>query len=434
MNLEDLFRLGARAALRKIEMREIEPSAYWQSCVSRILEREPEIGAFVSLALAHEAIVPIGDAMLRGIPVGIKDIIDTIDFPTRYGSPIYNGFRPPRDAYVVAALKNAGAMIAGKTETTEFAGPSPARTRNPHRLSATPGGSSAGSAAAVASGMLPLALGTQTAGSVIRPAAYCGVVGFKPSFGQIDTTGIRPAAVSLDTVGLFARDVMDAGLLAAVLSSDPDLAIGPSDKTSLRIGLWRPQDFSKASSAVQAAFGDIVDILGRRGIPLHEIPETDVAERAGDAARLILAVETSRSTAFEMRHAPEQVSALLKETIAFGEQRSAVELADARQTIRRAAVALEELMANRGIDILITPAAPDEAPEGLGLTGDPKFNRIWTALGVPVLTLPQCYGPRGLPIGIQLVGRQNQDRRLLEAAVEVESLLRLEYGDIFVVR
>jgi Asp-tRNA(Asn)/Glu-tRNA(Gln) amidotransferase A subunit family amidase len=433
MTSDNLFSQGACAALRVIEARGLPSSALWNSCRQRITNCDADIGAFVCLAGDIRPGPVIQPSGLEAVPVGIKDIIDTIDFPTSYGSAIYQGFQPPRDAYVVASLKRAGALIAGKTHTCEFAGPAPAPTRNPRKRTASPGGSSAGSAAAVAAGMVPLAIGTQTAGSVIRPAAFCGVIGFKPSFGLIDTTGIRPAAVSLDTVGLFARHVEDIARLASVLIEDPELATLPGEEGTPRLGLWRTHDFFAASSAIQSAFEEAAGVLAGMGFELLNVLPPSEFACASQASRLVLSVETRRSTASEMLSAPGQVSQQMQDAIRSCAQATSADLRNARETLGRASAAFDTLMDERGLDILLTPAAADEAPDGLDWTGDPIFNRVWTGIGVPVITLPQCFGPRQLPIGLQLVGRRGQDRRLLVAATMIETAFRRTYGNIFAV-
>ena len=429
--MQELWRLGACEALAGLAAGAFRPSELWGSCLARISQRDEKIQAFEVLA-DFGAERPAVTGPLAGLPVGVKDIVDTIDLPTCYGSPIYAGFYPPRDAFVAAVLRRAGARIVGKTVTTEFAGPEPSRTGNPHNPIASPGGSSAGSAAAVASGMVPFAIGTQTAGSVIRPAAFCGVVGFKPSFGLIDITGIRPAAGSLDTVGVFARSVADAGLLASVLAGWPALAQVKPAEGALRVGLWHGPEDHCAQPAILAARDAARAILEKDGVEVVDIDPPDVFDMVEAAARTVLAAETWRSTASELVHYPERVSKRLREITDTGEKVSWEGLAEARQRLSRASKTYEAMVAERRLQAVMVPAAADEAParksDG---TGDPVFNRVWTALGVPAITLPLCHGGRGLPIGVQFVGTKGGDHLLLSLAQRAEAAITSYNGAPF---
>jgi len=418
MTQPEAWQLGALEALRDIGADRVAQGHLWSACRARIADVEPEIGAFVRV---NETASWREMGPLAGIPVGIKDIVETIDMPTEFGSPIYKDYQPPRDAYVVAALRRAGAVIAGKTETCEFAGPAPARTRNPHQLSASPGGSSAGSVASVASGMLPLAIGTQTAGSVIRPAAFCGIVGFKPSFGRIDTTGIRPAGVSLDTVGTFARCVADAAWLADILQGRaPAKPLVPASG-SLRIGLWHPAEIDQASPSVLSAFDMAAKRISKAGHIIVPVVLPPSFHHAEAAARVILQAETARSTASELLHSPDLVSAGLQAVCEAGATLSVEALWNAQDTIATARQEFAIALGDAGLDAIMTPAAADEAPADRSWTGDAAFNRIWSAIGAPAITLPQCLGARALPIGLQLVAPFGQDDRLLAIAGHLES-------------
>ncbi|MDS9469180.1 amidase [Paracoccus sp. MBLB3053] len=419
MHGQELWRLGAVEARRLLGPEGLASGRLWDACRERIVARDPAISAFLRVNPSRGPFPASGPA--TGIPVGIKDIIDTIDMATEYGSPIYAGHRPPRDAWVVAGLRMAGGVIAGKTATTEFAGPNATITRNPHDLTASPGGSSAGSAAAVASGMIPLALGTQTAGSIIRPAAFCGVVGFKPSFGEIDTLGIRPACTSLDTVGIFSRSVEDAAWLWALLARRP--AVPDMPAASLHIGLWRPAEMDKASASVQSALEAAANALSRAGHRVVDLALPPAFVHAESAARIILEAETYRSTASELLHAPDQISSTLLDVVMAGSRIEAGILDQARRTIARAEREFAQLVEETDVDVVITPAAADEAPADPSWTGDAVFNRIWTAISAPAITLPQCYGERSLPIGLQLVLPRSRDQALIHAATVIDRIL-----------
>lgn len=415
------WKLGALEARRTLDADKFQSGWLWRACLERIEERESAVHAFVHLDKSANA---APDGPFAGIPVGIKDIYDTIDMPTEYGSPIYAGFRPRRDAYAVAALRRAGAVIAGKTVTTEFAGPHPSVTRNPHDLSASPGGSSAGSAAAVACGMLPLAIGTQTGGSVIRPAAFCGVVGFKPSLGAIDATGARPAGISFDTPGVFARSVEDAAWIAGHLAECPDWTRAEPRSGPLRLLVWRPAEMDAATAAVARAFERAASQLSEAGHRLTDARLPDSFSRAEAAARTILSAETARSTASEMLHSPALVSPEIRAICAEGASIIAEALRAARRTIAEAERDFAAAMEASGADAAITPATADEAPADLSSTGDPVFNRIWTAIGAPSIVLPQCAGARGLPLGLQIVAPRGADAALIAAAAAIERPLR----------
>jgi amidase len=358
---------------------------------------------------------------LCGVPVGIKDIIDTADMPTECGSPIHQGHRPEADAACVARLRQAGAVILGKTVTTEFAAFKPPITRNPRDAVRTPGGSSSGSAAAVACGMVPAALGSQTAGSVIRPAAFCGVVGFKPSYGAIDITGVKPFAPALDTLGTFARTVDDAALVARVIGDGPLAAPEAGDLSPPRLGLCRPREWPEADAATHETFDIVLARLAAAGATTETF---DMPARFADLTEVqntIMIGQASTSLAWEYQNHADQLSdrlrAAVEESLAYPPGRLDAALAEA-EACRADADALFG-----DYDLLITPSAAGEAPTA-ETTGDPMFNRIWTVLHGPCLTLPAANGPKGLPIGIQLVGRIGDDARLISWARWVETVLR----------
>jgi Asp-tRNA(Asn)/Glu-tRNA(Gln) amidotransferase A subunit family amidase len=398
---------------------ELTAQALLAACLERIAAEESRVQAWEWLEpeRAMEQ-AQAADANPRpplyGLPVGIKDIIDTKDFPTSCGSPVYRDRRPTSDAACVAALRAAGAVILGKTVTTEFAAYTPGRTRNPRRITHTPGGSSSGSAAAVAALMVPAALGTQTAGSVIRPASFCGVVGFKPTFGRLQMDGVHPLAPSLDTLGVFARALEDVPLLLGALGIPIDEA--PRGRPT-RVGLWRSELWRLATPAAQACVEGAARALAAAGVRVQDVELTVEGWSLAEAQATIMAVESASSLAHLRLSHPEALSArlrmLLDEGSAIPPARYRAALAAAEAGRRKAKEAFLE------VDVLLTPSAIGEAPEGLGATGDPAFNRIPTLLGLPCLNVPGALGPEGLPVGLQLVGRAGGDADLLTVAAWV---------------
>ena len=420
-------RLSAAEAARRIARGELTSEALVGSCLERIAAREPDVQAWAwldaDLALRQARALDREPARrpLHGVPVGIKDIFDTADMPTEYNSPIYRGHQPKWDAACVALLRRAGCVILGKTVTTEFAHLHPGKTRNPHNPAHTPGGSSSGSAAAVADQMVPLALGTQTGGSIIRPAAFCGAVGCKPSFNSINRAGLKFAAESLDTIGVLARSAEDAALGLHVLSGRalPDFK-QPGGRTP-RVGLCRTPRWRDADAATHAAIERAAAQLAKAGARVadFELPEGGAAlfEEHGK----IMNYETARALAWEYLNHPDKISATLRPRIEEGWQlsREAYDAARAlgRDCRRRLADRMKEY------DFLITPSAPGEAPATLETTGSSVFNRVWTLLGVPCVTLPFGSGPHGVPLGVQLVGPFDGDSGLLAWAHWAERAL-----------
>jgi len=358
-------------------------------------------------ARAHEP------GALHGLVVGVKDIVDTADQPTEYGSPIYAGHQPRADAGVVAQLRAAGAVVLGKTVTSELAVYTPGPTANPHRVTHTPGGSSSGSAAAVATGMVDVALGTQTAGSVIRPASFCGVFGYKPTYGTVTTAGVKPVAPSLDTVGWFARD---PALLDRVRVALTGRAPAAPRSIAPRLALVRVElRLDTVEHAARAA--------AEAGAIVTELLLPAAFDGLGDDHTAVMAYEAVRSLAWEWTTQRERLSPNLQRVLATGETTSAD---DYDAIVRRAAsarTACDDLFAAGGFDVLLTAAAPGEAPEGLGSTGDPRFARLWTLLGLPTVSVPGLTGPSGLPIGVQLVGRRGADAELLACAAWLADVL-----------
>ncbi|HZS81501.1 MAG TPA: amidase [Stellaceae bacterium] len=417
--------LSARNAAARIAAGSLSSEELTRICLDRIAEREAVVGAWIHLdperALAEARRRDrAGSGPLRGLPIGVKDVMDTHDMPTAYGSPIYAGHRPAADAACVALARAAGAVALGKTVTTEFANAHPGKTANPHNRAHTPGGSSSGSAAAVADGMVPLAFGTQTAGSVIRPAAFCGIVGYKPSFGLIPRTGVKPLADSLDTVGVLARDVADAAFFAAALSNRPELEPGAAMPTP-RIKLYRAPEWPQADAATHAAIEAAAERLRRAGAEVTEEGAAPEHQDLGAAHKVIMEYDSAGCLAFERLTHWDQISAILRERLASGAAISGAEYDEAWRIVERARLALPRLLGEA--DALLVPAAPGEAPRGLASTGDAVFNRCWTMLHAPCVTIPAGRGPNGLPLGAQLVGRVGDDARLLRAAAFLERAL-----------
>jgi Asp-tRNA(Asn)/Glu-tRNA(Gln) amidotransferase A subunit family amidase len=394
--------------------------AVLDACFARIHAREDVVGAWETIDEAAARRIAGMNLVgpLAGLPVGVKDIIDTVDLPTGYGSKAFVGHRPAADAACVAALRYAGAVVLGKTVSTEFASMHPGKTRNPHNPKHTPGGSSSGSAAAVADGMVPVALGTQTAGSVIRPGSFCGVVAYKGSYGWTDTAGIHPLAPSFDTLGFYARAVADIAPVRAALAKDARERVAARKPM---IGLCRTPQWDQAGPGTKSVVEGAFEKLRAAGATTFEV----VCPPSWDDL-----VETHRR--FMLREMPAvfetiiaehgaKISKGFKQQVEEGASISAVEAAALAQAIadRRGDFAR---MIGRG-EIWLTPAAPDEAPAGIERTGDPLFNRLWTLLGGPLMSIPAGRGAKGLPVGVQLVGAPGADDDLLDAAAWVEAAL-----------
>ena len=409
----DPSRLTATQAASRIRAGTLRPEALMEACLDRIAAREPTVRAFTwfDAAAARRAAAAARPGPLSGLPVGVKDLFDTADMPSAYGSPIWDGHRPHADSAAVAWTRATGGVVIGKTVTTEFATRKPGPTSNPHNPAHTPGGSSSGSAAGVADFFFPLAFGSQTAGSVIRPAAFCGTVGYKPSFGLISRAGMKPMADSLDTVGVFARSVADCALFAATVSGrdlgDPDR----KPDRAPRIGLCRSPSWQHAAPETIALFDRVAATLARAGATVQDrdLPEAFAALET--AHPTVMNLESARSLGWELAHAREGISAELMDRLTFGLTRSETEIAAAYATFRHTQQTFPGV--TEGLDILLTPAAPGEAPNGLGWTGDPTFNYIWTSLHVPCVTVPAGTGPGGLPLGIQIIGRLADDAATL---------------------
>jgi Asp-tRNA(Asn)/Glu-tRNA(Gln) amidotransferase A subunit family amidase len=420
--------LSALDLVRRIEAGEFTPRAAVELCAEAIAAREPEIGAFAALdldAARRAAEAPqLASLPLRGLPVAFKDIFDTADLPTQYGSPIYSGYRPRADATAVVLARRAGGIVIGKTVTTQFASLVPSVTRNPHNVAHTPGGSSSGSAAAVAAGMVPIAFGTQTAGSVIRPAAFCGVAAFKPSYRLIPLVGVKDVAWHLDTAGLFGAGVADVAFAAGTVL-DRDLRVDRGAPAAPRIALARTHLWPQASAAMQKAVETAARIAQAAGAKVTEVTLPPLLEQAYAAQHTIQAYETFRALAFEYERHRDQIDKLLREHLDGAAAISADEYDAARRTASRARQVLADTMSD--YDAILTPSAPGAAPHGLGATGNAMFNRLWTLMGPPCVNVPGL-SENGLPLGVQIVGRFGRDRAALEAALFLEQAIRRKVG------
>lgn len=408
-----------------IARREVSVESVVRHYIDQIDAREAAVRAWQffdpDLALAQARQLdrqPVGGP-LYGIPVGVKDLMDTNDMPTGYGSPIYSGHRPLADAACVAASRTAGAVIMGKTVTTEFATYQPGPTSNPRSGAGahTPGGSSSGSAAAVAAGMVPVAFGTQTAGSIVRPAAYCGVAGYKPTHATLPLAGIKPLAPSLDTVGVFARTVADAAFFVGALARLPLL---PRDEPAppLRIGICRTVHWDRASPAAREALALAGRALERAGATLSDVSLPPSCDGLGAAQITIMGYEAAAAFAPEARTASARFSSGFAALLDGGQRIDGSTFFAAQALAAEGRNALGALFGT--VDILLAPSAEGEAPAGLGATGDPVFNRIWTLLGNPCVHVPVTVGPGNMPVGVTVIGPRWADAETLAAACRLE--------------
>jgi Asp-tRNA(Asn)/Glu-tRNA(Gln) amidotransferase A subunit family amidase len=430
-----LIELSATEAVQKIRDGEITSEELVRACLDRVDQVDGDIEAWAHLkpeyaieqAQALDAQRQAGGALgpLHGIPVGIKDIINTESLPTENGTVLDAGRQPTEDSRVVCLLKEAGAVIMGKTVSTELAVYGPGKTKNPHNTGHTPGGSSSGSAAAVAAYMAPLAIGTQTNGSVLRPASYCGVFGFKPTHGLIPRTGVLSQSPPLDTVGTFARSLDDIALLSeALIASDPNDkhtrrrarpnlcdTVGSEPPMTPVVAFAKTAVWGQADEETKEAFEELVDVLGDG---CHDLPLSEPFDHLIDMHKNIMCADLAKSFAGYYEKGKDKLTDILCEMIEFGQKVSAVDY--------NTAVDGQDLL-NSGLnsvfdhyDFIITPATTGEAPEGLGATGSPVFNTLATYCGTPAITLPLMEGPNGLPLGVQVIGPRGDDARLLRNA------------------
>jgi Asp-tRNA(Asn)/Glu-tRNA(Gln) amidotransferase A subunit family amidase len=419
-------RLSAAETIAQLGSGALTAEALTRACLDRAAERR-DVKAWIwldperALAEAREADRAGRPGLLAGLPIGAKDIIDTRDMPTGHGSPIYRGNRPFADAACIALLRMAGGTILGKTVTTEFANRFPGATVNPHNPAHTPGGSSSGSAAAVADFQVPAALGTQTGGSVIRPAAFCGVIGYKPSFGEFSRSGIKLQCHNLDTLGILCRSLDDLPPLRAALVAGPPRKIDRGS-ASPRIGICRTPAWDEAEPATQALIERTASRLAAAGGRVSEVTFAPAFADILQHHRRIFYFEAARNYAYEYEQHNELVSQVLRDTaLTPGRELPLAAYVEALETAEAFRAHLDDVFAD--VDLLLTPSAAGEAPLGLESTGGPNFNSIWTLAWTPCLTLPAGTGPHGLPLGIQLVGPRFGDEALFDAAAWVEARL-----------
>ncbi len=425
-----LNRQTASMLARQLSQRQIRAEDIVTSCLERIAEREPHVQAWMHIAadaarqtarqLDHGAV----NGLLHGLPVGVKDLFDTFDMPTTYGSPIYASHQPLADASIVALARQQGAIMLGKTVTTEFATFKPGKTRNPHNLAHTPGGSSSGSAAAVADYMVPLAFGSQTAASVIRPAAFCGIVGYKPSLGLINRAGVKPLSEFLDTLGFFSRTVEDAALFAAAITNERDwfFSLSTADANDRpTIALCRTHEWSYADADTQAA------MLHAEKILRHTDPSLSYLALPASFAGLltaqieIMGVELVRSLAHEWYQHAALISPALQGVLEAGMRITPDQHRANLALAQQARLMVPDVFGNA--DVILAPSAIGAAPATIGETGNPVFGRVWTLLGLPCVHLPFFASKDGMPVGLQVIGRHGQDKQVLRAAKWLESRL-----------
>jgi Asp-tRNA(Asn)/Glu-tRNA(Gln) amidotransferase A subunit family amidase len=409
--------LSIRETARRIASGDSTAEAELARSKALIDKLEPKIEAFA----ARPATLAAGSGPLAGIACGVKDIIDTADLPTQMGSVIYDGWRPRTDAPIVMALKAAGATVAGKTHTTAFAFLDPAPTRNPHDVTASPGGSSAGSAAAVAAGMLPLAIGTQTGGSVIRPAAYCGAAAIKPSYALLPTVGVKTFSWTLDTLGLMAASADDLGFALAAIARRPAFDAPAASIKGLRIGV-HGQDFAGAPEpASEMALQRFHDLAAAAGAVLVDVAAAPALAEAFQAHGPVQDYEAVQALAWEYGCHRDLLPPKLRAYLDGARAATPAQYDEARRLARQGREAAHAMFAQ--VDVVVSYAAPGEAPDTLASTGDSRFNRLWTLLGVPCLTVPLMRGPRGLPVSVQVIAGFGNDEHVISVAKGLERLV-----------
>lgn len=426
--MPEIYELSASQLAARLQSRDLLAAEVVEACLERVALRDSTIHAWASIdpeyARSQARSLDAGPILgpLHGIPVGVKDILNTADLPTEYGSPIYHGHRPDADAACVAAARAAGAIVLGKTATTEFACQSPPATVNPLNSAHTPGGSSSGSAAAVSDCMVPLGFGTQTAGSIIRPASYCGVVGYKPTFGTVDRDGVKLVADSLDTIGALARTVSDAALFVGAITARRDLMDLPQTDGRLSIGFCRSHDWGEVDSEIAAIVESAAERLSRAGARVSLIELPDRFAELGNAHADIQGFEAVRNLARELRQHRSQLTPPLRAMLDQGNRVSVDRYEKCQVIVRECRSSLSNVMGD--CHVLLAASATGEAPKGLEFTGSPVMNRAWTSLHVPCVGVPAARGPEGLPIGVQIIGRLADDPRTLAAADWIQQRLQ----------
>ena len=424
--MQKILTLSARELAARVSRRELTAEAVTRAYIEQIQACEPSVKAWqffdsdmaLQSARALDRHTHSSNAVLRGVPVGVKDLMDTADMPTAYGSPIYAGQRPAFDAACVAACRDAGMVILGKTVTTEFATFQPGVTRNPRAPAdapRTPGGSSSGSAAAVASNMVPLALGTQTAGSIVRPAAYCGVVGFKPTHGTLPLAGIKPLSPSLDTVGAFARSVDDVAFFVGALTR---VNLDPQRQFALRVGICHTPHWDLASDDARRVLEHSARQFEKMGAQVHDLVLLDSFDALTQAQIQIMAYEAAAAFSAERQRHSEKFSPAFAQLLELGQSLHGADFVAAQLLASAARQAMDAVF--ESVDVLIAPSAEGEAPAGLDATGNPIFNRFWTLLGNPCVHVPAGTGEHGMPVGVTVIGPRWADALTLSAAHTLE--------------
>jgi len=413
--------LPATEAASRLRDGRLTAVALLEATLSVIAEREPVVRAFAWLdadgarqaAARSDAARRAGHpgGPLAGLTLGVKDVLDTADLPSQYGSPIWSGHRPRTDAAAVALFRRAGAIVIGKTVTTEFATRHPGPTSNPANPAHTPGGSSSGSAAGAVAGFFHAGIGTQTAGSIIRPAAFCGAVGYKPSFGTLHRAGMKVMSESLDTIGVIARSAADCALFVGAAAGRDFGAWAPPPDRAPRLAVTLEPAPADATDAARVVLDQAVRAAAARGATITRFDLPRACIDAFERHATVMNAESADALAWERDHAAALLSSGLRERMDWGATRSRDEVDAGRASFAAARAAFADAMAP--YDALLTLPAPGEAPVGLGWTGDPSFNTLWTLLHGPCLTVPVGVGPLGLPLGVQLVAPMGQDTAAL---------------------
>ena len=426
--MTEAYELTATEGVREIEGGNLTAEAWLASCLERIDAREEAVLAWQyldrdgALARARELDKSGNGGIVKGVPFGVKDIIDTADMPTEYGSPIHKGHRPGRDAGCVAITRGGGAVLLGKTVSTEFGHLFPGNTRNPFNPLHTPGGSSSGSAAAVGDKMIPVSYGTQTTGSVIRPAAYCATVGYMPTHGDFNNNGVMPNTPTIDTLGVMVRSVEDLALIRSVLLEEALVPLKPPAISDLTIGLYRSPFWDQAEDYTQSFIEDVATKLSSMGATVTDVELPGIDADILNLHGVMCGFEFARTVAWERLNRLDLLSKDLREgRMKLGMKTSYEEYRAITMRFERLRLEIDEVF--ESFDAFISPTAPGEPPEGLRSTGSAIFNSTWTALGTPVVTLPLFEGPTGLPVGMQLIAGRTKDRRLFNVAEAVMEAL-----------
>jgi Asp-tRNA(Asn)/Glu-tRNA(Gln) amidotransferase A subunit family amidase len=430
--------IGLLQACEQIQQGQLKVDDYLAECVERADQVEPELKAFTVRASLKELCQRSGLGPLMGIPVAVKDIIATKDFVTTNGSPIYKDFVPSEDAEIIRKIRNLGGVILGKTVTTEFAWRHAGATTNPWNSAHTPGGSSSGSAAAVASGIVPLSLGSQTAGSIIRPASYCGVVGYKASFGAVPRKGVHPVSDSLDHIGFFTRSVADAryafNLLRNTDINEKGAIVIPeilSKPLSEELGNQQPHiaylktPFDELLSQEQIeTVNYAATLLKQSGAHIEEMTLPQIYWDGIEALAVLMACEAALVHEKHLEQYPELLGFDIKELIEKGRSHSMVDYLQAKDLQVNLRLSISQYFKN--FDAILAAPATGEAPKGLDFTGNPIFCSLWTFIGTPAIALPVHQSSNGLPLGIQLIGNYREDEKLLNIAEFAEQYFKVE--------